>query len=215
MRQPFQPYPFHPSSGSALAQVSRPLTVPYGILDYLTIPYHDIPDRCHTAPTSSTGKPRLEARRHSSAPSKRVRLEATIFVILDLVQQPIRPYLHVVCMHISVPAGLNAHRPLATYQSFPHSVKGYSLRELVPLPTQIMTSLNTSTNGASISRSYKFIVDAPPPSGPAASSPTYGQWAVFAVSAPLANAFQQDSGKESVLKVQSTGGKLLAGGTGC
>jgi hypothetical protein len=39
-----------------------------------------------------------------------------------------------------------------------------------------------------------------------ASSPTYGQWAVFAVAAPLVSAFQGDGGKESVLKVQSTGG---------
>ncbi|EXJ74280.1 uncharacterized protein A1O5_02576 [Cladophialophora psammophila CBS 110553] len=74
-----------------------------------------------------------------------------------------------------------------------------------------MASLNTSTNGPSISKSYQSIVNAPPPTGPAAASPTYGQWAVFSVSAPLANAFQQDSGnKESVLKVQSTGeGELV------
>ncbi|KEF59042.1 uncharacterized protein A1O9_03885 [Exophiala aquamarina CBS 119918] len=74
-----------------------------------------------------------------------------------------------------------------------------------------MASLNLSTNGPSISKSYQTVVNAPPPSGPAASSATYGQWAVFSVSAPLANAFQQDSGnKESVLKVQSTGeGELV------
>ena len=74
-----------------------------------------------------------------------------------------------------------------------------------------MASLNTSTNGPSISKSYQSVVNAPPPSGPAAASGTYGQWAVFSVSAPLANAFQQDSGnKESVLKVQSTGeGELI------
>ncbi|KIW17002.1 hypothetical protein PV08_04193 [Exophiala spinifera] len=74
-----------------------------------------------------------------------------------------------------------------------------------------MASLNTSTNGPSISKSYQAIVNAPAPSGAAASSPTYGQWAVFSVSAPLANAFQQDSAnKESVLKVQSTGeGELI------
>ncbi len=71
-----------------------------------------------------------------------------------------------------------------------------------------MSALNLSTNGPSISKSYQSVVDAPPPKGPAAQSPTYGQWAVFSVSAPLANAFQSDSvGKESVLKVQSTGGK--------
>ncbi len=74
-----------------------------------------------------------------------------------------------------------------------------------------MSSLNTSTNGPSISKSYQSIVTAPPPSGRAAASPTYGQWTVLSVSAPLANAFQQDSGnKESVLKVQSTGeGELV------
>jgi len=73
-----------------------------------------------------------------------------------------------------------------------------------------MASLNISANGPSISKSYKSVVDAPAPSGPAATSPTYGQWALFAVSAPLVNAFQQDvSGKESILKVQSTGGGLL------
>ncbi|EXJ88156.1 hypothetical protein A1O1_05084 [Capronia coronata CBS 617.96] len=74
-----------------------------------------------------------------------------------------------------------------------------------------MASLNTSVNGPSISKSYQSVVNAPPPSGPAAASPTYGQWVVYSVSAPLANAFQHDSGsKESVLKVQSTGeGELL------
>lgn len=73
-----------------------------------------------------------------------------------------------------------------------------------------MASLNTSTNGPSIKSSYQGVVNSAAPSGPAASSPTYGQWAVFSVSAPLVNAFQQDSGgKESVLKVQSTGGKPI------
>lgn len=70
-----------------------------------------------------------------------------------------------------------------------------------------MASLNTSTNGPSIKSSYSGVVNSTAPSGAAASSPTYGQWALFSVSSPLANAFQQDSGgKESVLKVQSTGG---------
>ncbi|KAL9103286.1 MAG: hypothetical protein Q9163_001664 [Psora crenata] len=74
-----------------------------------------------------------------------------------------------------------------------------------------MATLNLSTNGPSISKSYQSIVNALPPSGAAAQSPTYGQWAVFSVSAPLANAFQQNAGgKESVLKVQSTGeGELI------
>lgn len=71
-----------------------------------------------------------------------------------------------------------------------------------------MATLNLSSNGPSISKSYQSVVNAPPASGAAAKSSTYGQWAVFSVSAPLANAFQQESGsKESVLKVQSTGGQ--------
>ncbi|KAF9699366.1 hypothetical protein EKO04_002355 [Ascochyta lentis] len=73
-----------------------------------------------------------------------------------------------------------------------------------------MASLNTSTNGPNITRSYQNVINTPPPSGPQATSPTYGQWAVFAVAAPLVSAFQHDGGKESVLKVQSTGeGELL------
>ncbi|KAL2036891.1 hypothetical protein N7G274_010434 [Stereocaulon virgatum] len=74
-----------------------------------------------------------------------------------------------------------------------------------------MATLNLSTNGPSISKSYQSVINAPPPSGTTSRSPTYGQWAVFSVSTPLANAFQQDAGgKESVLKVQSTGeGELV------
>ena len=73
-----------------------------------------------------------------------------------------------------------------------------------------MASLNLSTNGLSITKSYQSIVDSPLPTGSVASSSTYGQWALYSVSTPLANAFQQDAGsKESLLKVQSTGGKLL------
>lgn len=72
-----------------------------------------------------------------------------------------------------------------------------------------MATLNLSTNGPSIKSSYQGVVSSPPPSGPAASSPTYGQWAVFSVTAPLVSAFQSESaGKESVLKVQQTGGKI-------
>ncbi|KAL8760869.1 MAG: hypothetical protein Q9184_002957 [Pyrenodesmia sp. 2 TL-2023] len=67
-----------------------------------------------------------------------------------------------------------------------------------------MATLNTSTNGPSISKSYQSIVNGP--AAAASTSSTHGQWAVFSVSAPLANAFQPDAGgKESVLKVQSTG----------
>jgi hypothetical protein len=70
-----------------------------------------------------------------------------------------------------------------------------------------MATLNLSANGPSISKSYQAVVKAANPSGPASSSPTYGQWALFSVSAPLITAFQQDAGgKESVMKVQSSGG---------
>ncbi|KAH0545038.1 hypothetical protein FGG08_000809 [Glutinoglossum americanum] len=74
-----------------------------------------------------------------------------------------------------------------------------------------MAALNLSTNGPSITRSYQSVVNSNPPTGPAASSQTYGQWAILSVSAPLVNAFTQDAGgKESVLKVQSTGEGELA-----
>ncbi|KXL46641.1 hypothetical protein M433DRAFT_65379 [Acidomyces richmondensis BFW] len=74
-----------------------------------------------------------------------------------------------------------------------------------------MATLNLSANGPSITASYQKIVNSPPPSGPSAASPTYAQWAVFAVQAPLVSAFQQAEGnKESVLKVQSTGEGELA-----
>lgn len=69
-----------------------------------------------------------------------------------------------------------------------------------------MATLNLSSNGPSIKSSYQKVVNAPAPSGGASSSQTYGQWAVFTVQAPLVSAFQQDSSKESVLKVQTTGG---------
>ena len=73
-----------------------------------------------------------------------------------------------------------------------------------------MATLNLSTNGPSISKSYQSIINAPPSTGVASKSATYGQWAIFSVSAPLASAFQQDAGgKESVLKVQSTGGEYF------
>ena len=79
-----------------------------------------------------------------------------------------------------------------------------------------MATLNLSTNGSSITKSYQSIVNATTPSGNTSKSPTYAQWAVYSVSAPLANAFQQDSGgKESVLKVQGTGGGYcIRGGYG-
>jgi hypothetical protein len=70
-----------------------------------------------------------------------------------------------------------------------------------------MATLNLSTNGPSISKSYQSVVNSQASTFGAAASPTYGQWAIFSVSAPLVNAFQPDAGgKESVLKVQGTGG---------
>ncbi|KAI1776563.1 hypothetical protein F4818DRAFT_353273 [Hypoxylon cercidicola] len=66
-----------------------------------------------------------------------------------------------------------------------------------------MASLNLSINGPSIKSSYQGVINAPAP--PSGSSSTYGQWALFYVQAPLANAFQDSGSKESVLKVQSTG----------
>ncbi|RHZ46267.1 putative actin binding protein [Aspergillus thermomutatus] len=65
-----------------------------------------------------------------------------------------------------------------------------------------MASLNLSSNGPSITKSYRSVIDCSLPT----SSATYGQWAVFSVSTPLVNAFQRSSdSKESVLKVQNTG----------
>ncbi|OJJ94596.1 hypothetical protein ASPACDRAFT_82547 [Aspergillus aculeatus ATCC 16872] len=71
-----------------------------------------------------------------------------------------------------------------------------------------MATLNLSTNGPSIAKSYQAVVDS---ALPGSNSLTHGQWVVFSVSTPLINAFQQDSGnKESVLKVQNTGaGELV------
>ena len=69
-----------------------------------------------------------------------------------------------------------------------------------------MASLNISINGPSIKSSYQGVVN-----GPAlpSSSSTYAQWALFSVQAPLMNAFQDSSAKESILKVESTGGKYM------
>ncbi|EEY18752.1 AbpA [Verticillium alfalfae VaMs.102] len=70
-----------------------------------------------------------------------------------------------------------------------------------------MASLNLSSNGQSIKSSYQGVINGPAPSS---SSPTYAQWALFSVQAPLANAFQDSGSKESILKVQSTGDGELA-----
>lgn len=69
-----------------------------------------------------------------------------------------------------------------------------------------MATLNLSTNGPSITKSYQSVVNSSLPSNGAGGSSTYGQWAIYTVQAPLLSAFQQDSNKDSVLKVQSTGG---------
>lgn len=66
-----------------------------------------------------------------------------------------------------------------------------------------MASLNLSINGPSIKSSYSGVINGPAPSS---GSATYAQWALFSVQAPLMNAFQDSGAKESILKVQSTGG---------
>ena len=69
-----------------------------------------------------------------------------------------------------------------------------------------MATLNTSLEGPAISKAYQSIVESPGPANPnAAASTTYGQWAIFAVQAPLVSAFQNEGGKESVLRVFRTG----------
>ncbi|KAM7190625.1 hypothetical protein V8F20_009642 [Naviculisporaceae sp. PSN 640] len=70
-----------------------------------------------------------------------------------------------------------------------------------------MASLNLSINGPSIKSSYNGVINGPPISS---SSPTYAQWALFSVQAPLLSAFQNSGAKESILKVESTGDGELA-----
>ncbi|PNY24057.1 Drebrin-like protein [Tolypocladium capitatum] len=70
-----------------------------------------------------------------------------------------------------------------------------------------MASLNLSINGPSIKSSYNGVVSGPPPSS---ASPTYAQWALFSVQAPLMSAFQDSGAKESILKVEGTGDGELA-----
>ncbi|KAM7214676.1 hypothetical protein V8F06_009926 [Rhypophila decipiens] len=65
-----------------------------------------------------------------------------------------------------------------------------------------MASLNLSINGPSIKSSYNGVINGPPISS---NSPTFAQWALFSVQAPLLSAFQDSGAKESILKVQSTG----------
>ncbi|KAI5285850.1 hypothetical protein KEM55_000487 [Ascosphaera atra] len=72
-----------------------------------------------------------------------------------------------------------------------------------------MSSLDTSSEGVSIHRSYTNVLHADIPS---TASPTHAIWALFVVSTPLVNAFGGGvSGpKPSTLKVQATGSGELA-----
>ncbi|KAL9056141.1 MAG: hypothetical protein Q9162_003102 [Coniocarpon cinnabarinum] len=74
-----------------------------------------------------------------------------------------------------------------------------------------MASLNTSIEGPAINKAYRSVVESPgPANASAASSPTYGQWAIFSVQAPLVSAFQNAGSQDSVLRVFRTGeGELL------
>ncbi|KAG8165025.1 hypothetical protein KVR01_005300 [Diaporthe batatas] len=70
-----------------------------------------------------------------------------------------------------------------------------------------MASLNLSINGPSIKSSYQGVVNGQLPKS---DSPTYAQWALFTVQAPLLNAFQDGGAKESILKVETKGEGELA-----
>ncbi|PSR77673.1 hypothetical protein BD289DRAFT_445114 [Coniella lustricola] len=70
-----------------------------------------------------------------------------------------------------------------------------------------MASLNLSTNGPSIKSSYEGVVHRDLRKS---DSPTYAQWALFTVQAPLMNAFQSGGAQESVLKVETKGEGELA-----
>ncbi|ATY61933.1 actin binding [Cordyceps militaris] len=69
-----------------------------------------------------------------------------------------------------------------------------------------MASLNLSINGPSIKKEYSSVVDA---ALPASGSPTSAKWALFSVQTPLVSVFESSGSNESVLKVESTGGKEL------
>lgn len=66
-----------------------------------------------------------------------------------------------------------------------------------------MATLNLSIHGPSIKSSYQGVVNGDALSS---SSGTFARWALFSVQAPLLNAFQDSAAKESILKVESTGG---------
>ncbi len=67
-----------------------------------------------------------------------------------------------------------------------------------------MASLNLSINGPSIKSSYQGVINGPALSS---TSATAARWALFTVQAPLLNAFQNSGAKESILKVETTGGE--------
>lgn len=69
---------------------------------------------------------------------------------------------------------------------------------------ETMASLNLSINGPSIKSSYQGVINGP---GLSSTSATAARWALFTVQAPLVNAFQSAAAKESILKVESTGGE--------
>jgi hypothetical protein len=96
-------------------------------------------------------------------------------------------------------------RPLSTASPLCRQLQAFSSRGVAQTRAD-MASLNLSINGPSIKSSYQGVINGPNPSS---NSPTYAQWALFSVQAPLMNAFQDSGAKESVLKVESTGGWLL------
>ncbi|KAF7560961.1 hypothetical protein G7046_g3157 [Stylonectria norvegica] len=88
-----------------------------------------------------------------------------------------------------------------------HPPPSASTKRRAALQNTTMASLNLSINGPSIKSSYNGVVNGP---APTSNSPTYAQWALFSVQAPLLNAFQDSGAKESILKVQETGEGELA-----
>ncbi|KAM3458462.1 hypothetical protein MY5147_002894 [Beauveria neobassiana] len=67
-----------------------------------------------------------------------------------------------------------------------------------------MASLNLSINGPSIKKEYTSVVDA---AVPTSGSPTFAKWVLYTVQTPLVSVFESSGSNESVLKVESTGGK--------
>lgn len=95
-----------------------------------------------------------------------------------------------------------------TQQHIHHlSILSLSLADALhaPITADVMASLNLSTNGPSIKSSYQGVVGGELKK---LDSPTYALWALFTVQAPLMNAFQGGGASESILKVETKGGKL-------